>query len=36
VLIGAFATPALADEIVVMLDMTTKKCVTMKTDPKDQ
>jgi hypothetical protein len=36
VLIGAFATPALADEIFVMLDMTTKKCVTMKTDPKDQ
>jgi len=26
----------LADEIFVMLDMTTKKCVTMKTDPKDQ
>ena len=35
-LVGAFATPALADEVFVMLDMTTKKCVTMKTDPKDQ
>jgi hypothetical protein len=29
VLIGAFATPALADEVFVMLEMTTKKCVTM-------
>ena len=36
VLIVSFAGPALADEIYVMLDMTTKKCVTMKTDPKDQ
>jgi hypothetical protein len=36
VLIGALAGPALADEVFVMLDMTTKKCVTMKTDPKDQ
>jgi hypothetical protein len=35
-LILGFAGPALADEIYVMLDMTTKKCVTMKTDPKDQ
>jgi hypothetical protein len=36
ILIGTFATPALADEVFVMLDMTTKKCVTMKTDPNDQ
>ena len=36
VLIVSFAGPALADEIYVMLDMTTKKCVTMKTDPEDQ
>jgi hypothetical protein len=35
VLIGAFAGPALADEVYVMLDMTTKKCVTMKTQPSD-
>jgi hypothetical protein len=35
-LIAGFATPALADEVFVMLDMTTKKCVTMKTDPNDQ
>jgi len=34
-LIVSFATPALADEIFVMLDMTTKKCVTMKTQPGD-
>jgi hypothetical protein len=34
-LIVAFATPALADEIYVMLDMTTKKCVTMATMPSD-
>jgi hypothetical protein len=32
----SFAAPALADEIFVMLDMDTKKCITMKTDPKDQ
>ena len=31
-LIVAFATPALADEIFVMLDMSTKKCVTMATN----
>jgi hypothetical protein len=36
VLLAAFTGPALADEVFVMLDMTTKKCVTMKTDPKDQ
>ena len=36
VLIVGFAAPALADEIFVMLEMDTKKCVTMKTDPKDQ
>ena len=35
VLITAFATPALADEIFVMLEMSTKKCVTMKTQPSD-
>lgn len=34
-LIVSFAAPALADEIYVMLDMTTKKCVTMKTKPSD-
>jgi hypothetical protein len=36
IFITIFAGPALADKIFVMLDMTTKKCVTMKTDPKDQ
>ena len=36
VLIGAFATPALAEDFYIMFDMTAKKCVTMKTDPKDQ
>jgi hypothetical protein len=36
VLLISFTAPALADEIFVMLDMDTKKCVTMKTDPKDQ
>ena len=35
-LIVSFAAPVLADEIFVMLDMTTKKCATMKTDPQDQ
>ena len=35
VLITAFATPALADEIFVMLEMSTKKCVTMKAQPSD-
>jgi hypothetical protein len=34
-LIVGFATPALADEIFVMLDLTTKKCVTMASDPGD-
>ena len=34
-LIVAFATPALADEIYVMLEMSSKKCVTMKTKPSD-
>jgi len=34
-LIAGFSTPALADEIFVMLDMTTKKCVTMKAQPSD-
>ena len=34
-LIVAFATPALADEIFVMLDMSTKKCVTMAANPND-
>jgi hypothetical protein len=34
-LIVGFATPALADEIYVMLDMSTKKCVTMKAMPSD-
>ncbi|MGH6804822.1 MAG: hypothetical protein ACREC3_15870 [Methyloceanibacter sp.] len=35
VLIAAFATPALADEVFVMLEMSTKKCVTMASDPGD-
>ena len=35
VLVAAFATPALADEIFVMLEMSSKKCVTMKTQPAD-
>ena len=34
-LIAAFATPAFAAEVFVMLDMTTKKCVTMASDPGD-
>ena len=34
-LIVAFATPALADEFYVMLEMSSKKCVTMKTKPSD-
>ena len=34
-LIVAFATPALADEVFVMLEMSTKKCVTMATMPAD-
>ena len=35
VLIAAFATPALAAEVFVMLDLTAKKCVTMASDPGD-
>jgi len=35
VLIASFATPALAEEGFVMLDLTTQKCVTMKTQPSD-
>ena len=35
VLIVAFATPAFADEFYVMLEMSTKKCVTMATNPND-
>ena len=34
-LIFGFAAPALADEIYVILDMTTQKCTTMRTLPKD-
>ena len=34
-LIAGCATPALADEIYVMYDMTTKKCITMKAKPAD-
>jgi hypothetical protein len=34
-LIVGFAAPAFADEVYVMLDMSTKKCVTMKAKPKD-
>lgn len=34
-LIVGFAAPAFADEVYVMLDMTTKKCVTMKAKPED-
>ena len=32
-LIIGFATPAFADEFYVMLEMSSKKCVTMKTQP---
>jgi hypothetical protein len=35
VLVFAFTAPALADEIYVMLDMDTKKCVTMKALPEN-
>jgi hypothetical protein len=35
VLIVSFTAPALADEIYVMLDMDTKKCVTMKALPEN-
>jgi hypothetical protein len=34
-LIVSFAAPALAEEIYVMLDMDTKKCVTMKALPEN-
>jgi hypothetical protein len=34
-LIAGFSAPALAAEIFVMLDTTSKKCVTMKTMPQD-
>ena len=34
-LIFGLAAPALADEIYVILDMTTQKCTTMRTLPKD-
>jgi hypothetical protein len=34
-LIVSFAIPAFAAEVFVMLDMTTKKCVTMASDPGD-
>jgi hypothetical protein len=34
-LIVAFATPALADEFYVMLEMSSKKCTTMKSMPSD-
>jgi hypothetical protein len=35
VLLISFTAPALADEIFVMLDMDTKKCVTMKVLPEN-
>jgi hypothetical protein len=35
VLIVSFAAPALADEVFVMLDLDTKKCVTMKAMPEN-
>ena len=34
-LLVSFAPPAFADEIFVMLEMDTKKCVTMKAMPSD-
>jgi hypothetical protein len=34
-LIVSFAAPALAEEIFVMLDLDTKKCVTMKAMPEN-
>jgi hypothetical protein len=34
-LIVAFATPALADEFYVMLEMSNKKCTTMKALPEN-
>ena len=35
VLIVGFTAPALADEIFVMLELDTKKCVTMKAMPEN-
>jgi hypothetical protein len=35
VLIVGFTAPALADEVFVMLDLDTKKCVTMKAMPEN-
>jgi hypothetical protein len=35
VLIVSFTAPALADEVFVMLDLDTKKCVTMKAMPEN-
>ena len=35
-LIVGFATPAFADEFYVMLEMSTKKCVTMKALPSEK
>jgi hypothetical protein len=35
VLVFVFTAPALAEEIFVMLDMDTKKCVTMKALPEN-
>ena len=35
VLIVSFSAPALADEVYVMLEMSSKKCVTMKAMPSD-
>ena len=34
-LIISFTAPALADEVFVMLDLDTKKCVTMKAMPEN-
>ena len=35
VLMVSFSAPALADEVYVMLEMSSKKCVTMKAMPSD-
>ena len=34
-LVVGFTTPAFADAVYVMLEMSSKKCVTMKTQPSD-
>lgn len=34
-LIVGFSGPALADQVYVMLEMSSKKCVTMNTKPSD-